>query len=116
MERWAVDTTGDSVSLFDLTPITSEQIQKNQAMGSGETIRKLSQRGPGPGVWRTVRHKPWWMLLGKGPDGKQCKDCEFLLRRKSVKTYFKCRKAKITRGPGTDIGARDEVCRLFEPK
>ena len=58
------------MSLFDLQPLTVEQVRANQALNEGATIRKLSG-GKNP-VLRTVRHKPWWMLLGKGPDGQTC--------------------------------------------
>lgn len=101
-----------AMSLFDLTPITIEQILANQAQGTGDTIRKLS--GGLKPVLRTVRHKPWWMLLGKGPEGRTCGDCQSLGRAGG--RYFKCTQQRITHGPGTDIRCKDEACQLFKPK
>lgn len=102
------------MSLFDLQPLTPDEIRERLHAGhQGETIMKYSSRGPGPGVWRTVRHRPWWEKLGKGPEGAQCKGCAFLRRMENVKTYFKCGKQEITSGPGTDIRAKDPACALF---
>lgn len=98
------------MSLFDLRPITIDEIRIRQGMGDGPTIRKLS--GGLTPTLRTIRHKPWWMLLGKGPDDATCGDCVHLTRKGGK--YFKCGKAKITRGPGSDIRKKDEACRLFE--
>lgn len=100
------------MSLFDLTPITIEEVRLRQGMGEGPTIRKLS--GGLKPVWRTIRHKPWWMFLGKGPDGATCRTCRFLTGHRITKTYFKCGRQVITRGPGTDIRAKDPACRLYE--
>lgn len=101
------------MSLFDGTALTLAEI--NAKLGhSGETIRGLSQNAPGRTVWRTKRHRPWWELLGKGPEDKRCADCQFLVRKRASKTYLKCGKQNITSGPGTDIRAKDSACRLFE--
>ena len=99
------------MSLFDLQPLTVEQVRANQAMNEGATIRKLS--GGLKPVLRTVRHKPWWMLLGKGPDGKTCGGCIHLKRKDR---YFKCGQQPITFGPGTDIRCKDQACLLFTPQ
>lgn len=101
------------MSLFDgqpLTPEDQERIRQNVLRGEGPSIRKQD----GKGIWRTVRHKPWWMLIGKGPDGKTCDDCEYLRRYRMAKTYMKCGQQAITSGAGTDIRAKDEACRLFK--
>ncbi len=103
------------MSLFDGQPLTAEEMERTRqsiAVGQGPTIRKKSAFG----VWRTIRHKPWWMLIGKGPEGQTCSDCEFLRRQRFSKTYMKCGQQTITRGTGTDIGAKDEACRLFESR
>lgn len=102
------------MSLFDLMPLSVQEILARQALGDGGTIRKLSMRGPGKPVVRTVRHKPWWMLIGNGPEGATCKTCKFLRRVVHAKTYLKCGKQTITSGPGTDIHAKDPACRLYE--
>jgi len=108
----ACEGIGD-MSLFDgqpLTPEDQERHRRNVEVGQGPTIRKQDWQG----VWRTIRHKPWWMLLGKGPEGKRCDDCQFLRRQRFSKTYMKCGQQVATRGAGTDIRAKDEACRLFQ--
>ena len=98
------------MSLFDGEPLTIEECQlaviKNLP---GVSIRKVSRTGK---VY-TVRHKPWWMLLGKGPSGLTCGDCVHLIARRYGKTYLKCGRQIITAGPGTDIRKKDPACRLF---
>lgn len=94
------------MGLFDNQPITIEEVKERMIAGSdGDTIRRVSATGK---VY-TARHKPWWMLLGKGPEGKTCHDCTFLQRG----TYPKCERQIITSGPGTDIRHKDHACRLF---
>lgn len=63
---------------------------------------------------RTTRHKPWWMLLGRGPEDKTCGDCAALVRRGHEGRYFKCGRQLVTAGPGTDIRKKDAACRLFK--
>ena len=104
------------MSLFDLKPLTMDEMQALHEQRAREgtdrcaTIRTTSKTGK----IRTQRHKPWWMLLGKGPDGKTCGDCEFFTGYRRTKTYFKCGKQVQTSGPGTDIRKKDEACRLFQ--
>ena len=62
---------------------------------------------------RTVRHKPWWMLLGKGPQLKTCGDCQSLEHHNR---YLKCGRQIVTAGPGTDIRKKDMTCRLFKER
>ena len=103
------------MSLFDGQPLTAddmERVRQSIIKGEGPTIRKPD----GKGVWRTIRHKPWWMLVGKGPEGKTCNDCEFLRRQRFGKTYMKCGQQLTSRGAATDIRAKDEACRLFESR
>ena len=100
------------MSLFDLIPLTIEQIRANQALHDGPTIRKYS--GGLKPVLRTMRHKPWWMLVGKGPDGQTCGGCVHLERRGGK--YFKCGQHPTTAGTGTDIRCKDEACSLFTPQ
>ena len=67
---------------------------------------------------RTVRHRPWWELIGKGPEEYRCVNCEFLVREqsRSGRNFYKCGMQAISRGPGTDILRKDAACRLFELK
>lgn len=97
------------MSLFDLEPLTIEQMRANQALNDGPTIRKFS--GGMKSTLRTIRHKPWWMFLGKGPEGKTCGECVHL--RRNGGKYFKCEKQTITAGPGSDIRKKDAACSLF---
>lgn len=105
------------MGLFDGTPLTMEEIQlRYERMmaggGTGHTIRKFS--GGLKPVLRTMRHKPWWEMLGKGPDGKTCGECQFLAANRRRSTYFKCGRQSITNGPGTDIRKKDTSCALFQ--
>ncbi len=53
------------MSLFDLQPLTVNEIKERMAFsGDGPTVRRTSSTGK---VY-TVRHKPWWISLGKGPE------------------------------------------------
>jgi len=96
------ETEGDAVSLFDLQPLTIEQVRANQDVNEGETIRRNG---------RTIRHKPWWMLVGPGPVGATCRTCAHLRRKDGQ--YFKCGLHAITSGTGTDIRAKDAACSQF---
>ena len=97
------------MSLFDLQPLTANEIKERMAFsGDGPTVRRTSSTGK---VY-TVRHKPWWISLGKGPEGKTCADCKFLIGDR----YKKCRRQIMTSGAGTDIRAKDEACTLYKPK
>jgi hypothetical protein len=95
------------MSLFDGQLLTVEEIQSrmNTPLGS-LTIR--DSKG------RPVRRRPYWMDVGKGPTEKTCGDCGHLTRNGRNGKYFKCDRAPITHGPGTDIRMKDEACRLFE--
>jgi hypothetical protein len=63
------------------------------------------------------RRIPLWEIRGAGPSGKRCLDCVHLTARGgTVKTYFKCSLARMTRGPATDIGSRDPACSKFSPR
>ena len=98
------------MSLFDGTPLTVEQILQNQAMGPGETIRKLSAGGK----WHTMRHKPWYLFEGAGPAGASCASCHFLVSTGNAGKFKKCGKQKMTHGTGTDIRAKDLACALYK--
>jgi len=100
---------GDEVGLFDNQPLTIEEVRA-RLVRDGPTIRKLSTTGK---VY-TVRHQPWYELIGRGPAGYTCGDCHWLRRRKFITTYFKCGRQIITRGPGTDIRVSDPACRLWK--
>ena len=103
------------MGLFDGVPLTMEEIQLRheraiaEGHGTGQTIRKLA--GGMKPVLRTIRHRPWWEIVGQGPDGKTCGDCRSLVTRDK---YFKCGQQVRTRGAGTDIRKKDLACRLFE--
>jgi hypothetical protein len=107
------------MGLFDGQPLTWDEVQAAEVKrlaAQGATVRTLSVRGPGKTVMRTARHRPWAELLGPGPDGMTCGDCHHLTRVRLSKTYLKCGRQTITRGPGTDIRAKDPACRFFEAK
>ena len=99
------------MSLFDLQPLSLDEVRTRLNV---QTIRKPSG-GLAP-VMRTMRHKPWWMLLGKGPDDSTCRTCQHLIGTTtgSGKRFYKCLMQSITNGPGTDIRMKDEACVLFE--
>lgn len=102
------------MGLFDGKPLTMEEIQLRheraiaEGRGTGPTIRKLS--GGLKPVLRTVRHRPWWEITGKGPEGKTCGECASLVTRGK---YVKCGEFPMTSGPGTDIRKMDLACQLF---
>lgn len=97
------------MNLFDIQPLTINEIEEHLAFsGDGPTVRRTSSTGK---VY-TVRHKPWWMFLGAGPEGKTCASCQFLTGRR----YKKCLRQIRTSGAGTDIRAKDGACRLYKPK
>jgi hypothetical protein len=108
------------MGLFDGQPLTMEEIQLRHERaiadghGIGSTIRKLS--GGAKPVLRTMRHRPWWEIAGRGPDGKTCGDCASLVTIRRAGTYFKCGEFQITRGPGTDIRKKDQACTFFKAK
>lgn len=87
------------MTLFELSPIAPES--------TGETVK--DQKG------RTVRHKPYAALLGHGPAGFTCATCAFLLvDDHHDKRFFKCGRATVTRGPGSDIRKGDPACARYE--
>jgi hypothetical protein len=55
---------------------------------------------------------------GSGPEGKTCRSCAHYTHQGNVQgSYPKCGlvRASWTRGPGTDIRARDPACDKWEP-
>ena len=101
------------MSLFDGTLITLEEIRERYARASGcGTIRKITKSG----CVYTVRHRPWHEMLGPGPEGMRCKDCQFLTGHRLTKRYYKCGRQIQTYGAGTDIRLKDQACRLFKPE
>lgn len=109
------------MSLFDLEPLPAPipyeaRHGEERLSANGQTIMRLSSHGPGGPVWRTVRHRPWWQLLGPGPVGETCAECQSLHRRRHATTYFKCGRQAITSGAGTDIRASDPACRFFQSR
>ena len=55
-------------------------------------------------------------VFGKGPEGKICKHCTHLHRKRYSKTYIKCGLRPNTNGPGTDHKAGWEACGKYEEK
>lgn len=98
------------MSLFDGQPLTKEEVEKNliRAGARPNSVTLKDSKG------RTRRRRPFWMDVGKGPEGKTCADCG--QRQRRANTWFKCGLAQNTRGPGTDIGARDQACARFQEK
>ena len=99
------------MSLFDGAPLTVDELRASLRVraSAGGSIRTVSTSGK---VY-TVRHRPWAELLGAGPVGKTCGDCHYAVGMNRNKTYWKCGRQIITRGPGTDIRLKDPACRLW---
>ncbi len=57
---------------------------------------------------------PMITRYGRGPKGKECKDCKYLLRKRYDKVYIKCRLRGNTNGAGTDHRVHFPVCAKFE--
>jgi hypothetical protein len=94
------------MTLFELTPITTEQLRSGKQCG----ITYKDKKG------RAYRRRPYWIDLGKGPEGKTCKTCQYLVRTEYSKVYFKCGTWKITAGPGTQIATTDPCCIRYQRK
>lgn len=75
------------------------------------TENKSLFEGELPEHWRDTN--PVVRLLGKGPEGKRCKDCGHLFARKYNKTYYKCALRRCTNGPATDHRVRWNACSKF---
>lgn len=58
--------------------------------------------------------QPWADVRGAGPEGRTCRSCKFVKANRCTKTFYKCGKAPITNGPGTDIRLKDQACILYE--
>ena len=54
---------------------------------------------------------------GTGPEGETCRTCRHLFRNRLAKTYLKCSlmHRQWTGGQGTDIRAKDAVCKFWGP-
>lgn len=87
------------MTLFELTPLPWR---------GGLTLK--DRKG------RAYRRRPWWVDVGKGPDGATCKSCHWLTKVEFSKTYYKCGRQPITHGPGTQIAMRDAACSLYQRK
>jgi hypothetical protein len=96
------------MSLFDGQLLTVEEIRQRTTTAPAGSLTIRDTKG------RTVRRRPYWMDVGKGPAETTCRDCQHLTRTGHNGKYFKCDRAPITHGPGTDIRMKDEACRLFE--
>lgn len=95
--------------LFDLTPITIDEHGKPDGWQKAGITYK-DRKG------RAYRRRPYWIDLGKGPEGKTCKTCQYLVRTEYSKVYFKCGTWKITGGPGTQIATTDQACSRYQRK
>lgn len=136
--------TTPRMTLFDLTPITVDQLRK----GRQASVTLKDKKG------RAIRRRPYWIDLGKGPEGTTCKTCQYLVRTEYAfarvgicacgcggdapvatetdscngyikgqpkkfilyKVYFKCGTWKITGGPGTQIATTDPACVRYQRK
>lgn len=93
--------------LFELTPLTVEQLRHGRQSTS---VTYKDKKG------RATRRRPYWVDVGKGPEGRTCKTCHYLVRTKYSKTYFKCGIYTITGGPGTQIATTDQACAQYQRK
>jgi hypothetical protein len=59
---------------------------------------------------------PLVKAFGPGPEGKKCKDCVHLFRKKFANTYIKCDLRPNTGGPATDHRANWPACKKFLQK
>jgi hypothetical protein len=62
-----------------------------------------------------VYDNPCMNLYGKGPVGRQCKECSHMYQKQYDKVYWKCDLRKDTNGPGSDHRRRWPACARFEP-
>ena len=84
----------------------------------GETITDIgkelgSRESPLKGV-KLVTGYP--ATIGSGPDGETCQTCEFKVRFKMSKVWYKCKKMydHWSHGAGTDIKMGAPACSYFE--
>ena len=56
---------------------------------------------------------PMVKSCGKGPEGKKCKQCKYIIRKEYSKTYYKCQWRGNTNGPGTDHKVNWPACGKF---
>ena len=55
------------------------------------------------------------LSVGKGPDGKHCRDCANLRKKDyHCKAYYKCVLIGNSNGPGTDIRLKWPACYYFK--
>lgn len=58
---------------------------------------------------------PMVRAVGRGPEGKRCKTCKFLIGWAYAKTYYKCEKrGDLTHGKTTDQKLNWPACSLYE--
>lgn len=55
---------------------------------------------------------------GSGPEGQTYGSCACLMRKQLARAYLKCGRvhSRWTRGPGTDVRAKDPACSKWLPK
>jgi hypothetical protein len=87
--------TPDAAALFGLTPPSDDE-------------RRLEKR-----FAHEMKLVGWMRVIYGTEHGHRCGECGSLVRRGNSGRYFKCRKAKITRGPGTDWRVRWVACGQF---
>src|SRR5690606_36519054 len=85
----------DEISLFDKLPLQQAPLQQKT------------------GRARKTGHA--W-LPGTGPKGETCRTCKHYVIRQWAGTYRKCdlMRDHWTKGPGSDIRARDAACKKWE--
>lgn len=69
----------------------------------GAEIKEAAPTGKVPG-------NPLIRTYGPGPEGKTCKTCVHLWRKRISKTYLKCDLRVETAGPGSDHKAKYPAC------
>lgn len=62
----------------------------------------------------TAEPNPLRRLLGPGPEGARCKECEHLEGHTYAKTYYKCALRNNTGGPATDHRVNWKACAKFK--
>ena len=100
------------MSLFALQPLSEDASMARHLRASSTSISVTLKDRKG----RATRRRPYWIDLGKGPDGRTCKTCHYLVRTQYAKVYFKCGTWKITAGPGTQIATTDPCCSRYQMK
>ncbi len=93
------------MSLFNSEPLTEREVLARKKPDDIMVRDKKS---------RIIRRRPYWKDVGRGPEGKRCKDCEFIGYVEFSKRYYKCGRVPISHGAGTQIATTDIACSFFK--